>query len=83
MTMTNLPRSTALACSAALPRPSIILALREMIARVRRRRSEAIAIAHLKGLPDYLLADIGITRDRVSGVIGDPHVRWQHPPDLW
>lgn len=78
------PCGTPLSHAAAFLRLRIIGHLREMIARVRRRRREAIAIAHLKGLPDYLLDDIGITRDRVTGIIGDPHlVQWQRPPDLW
>jgi uncharacterized protein YjiS (DUF1127 family) len=58
--------------------------LRELILRLRRRRRNALAIAHLESLDDHLLADIGLTRDRVPPVIGDPHlVRWQRPPDLW
>jgi uncharacterized protein YjiS (DUF1127 family) len=83
MTMTTSHCSTPMVQPVALPRPRIFRGLRELIARARRRRREAIQLAHLQSLDDYLLADIGLTRDRVSGIIGDPYlVRWQRPPDL-
>lgn len=80
--MTALQGSQA-AHPAAPLRFSIVRTLREAIGRVRRRRREALAIGDLEALPDHLLADIGLSRDRVSGIIGDPHrFRWQGPPDL-
>ena len=82
--MTTSQFSTPMAQPVAFPSPRIFRGLRELIARARRRRKTALAIAHLESLPDYLLADIGLSRDRVSPFIGDPHlVRWQRPPGLW
>jgi uncharacterized protein YjiS (DUF1127 family) len=84
MTMTTSHCSTPMVHPVAPAGFPIIRFLRDVIARTRRRRREAIQLAHLQSLDDYLLADIGLTRDRVSGIIGDPHVvRWQRPPDLW
>ncbi|MBL9058714.1 MAG: DUF1127 domain-containing protein [Mangrovicoccus sp.] len=81
--MTASQRSSQAAHPAASLRFSIFRVLRDAIGRIRRRRRDAIAIGDLEALPDHLLADIGLSRDRDSGIIGDPHrVRWEGPPEL-
>lgn len=82
--MTTSQYRTHVAHAGALAGFPIIRFLRDLIARTRRRRREAIQLAHLQSLEDYLLVDVGLTREMVSGFIDDPHlVRWQRPPDLW
>ena len=78
---THLTPASCPGVPAGLP---IVRFLRDLIARTRRRRREAIQLAQLQSLDDHLLRDVGLTREKISGVIGDPHlVRWQRPPDLW
>ncbi len=82
--MTTSQYSTPVALTAAPAGFSIIRFLRALIARTQQRRREATQLAHLQSLDDHLLVDVGLTREKISGVIGDPHlVRWQRPPDLW
>jgi uncharacterized protein YjiS (DUF1127 family) len=81
--MTTSQYPTPVAHTAAPAGFPLIRFLRDLIARTRRRRREAIQLAHLQSLDDYLLADVGLTREKVSGFIDDPHlVRWQRP-NLW
>jgi uncharacterized protein YjiS (DUF1127 family) len=82
--MTTSQYPTSVAHAAAPAGFSIIRFLRDVISRTQRRRREAIQLAHLQSLDDYLLVDVGLSREKVSGFIDDPHlVRWQRPPDLW
>jgi len=56
--------------------------LRELFKWALRRWRNVAVIAHLKSLGDYLLADVGLTLDWVSAVIGGPSLTlWQHPTD--
>jgi uncharacterized protein YjiS (DUF1127 family) len=40
--------------------------LSRLLARLKRRRSERLALYRLKGMDDHLLRDIGVTRDGIA-----------------